>query len=910
MSDDTTFSTARIPFLAQDTETHSLHNLPKKVSLEGIETRYSEFWDAEGTYRFDENTHREQVFSIDTPPPTVSGSLHVGHVFSYTQTDTLARYKRMQGMNVFYPMGWDDNGLPTERRVQNYYGVRCDPSIAYDPNFIPPYEGGEGKSIKAADQKPISRKNFIELCERLTVEDEKHFEALWRQLGLSVDWQHSYQTIGKNAQLVAQAAFLRNLERGEAYQAAAPGIWDVTFQTAVAQAEIEAREYPGFYHTLAFECTDKTAANQARTAGAKMQNNAVLIDTTRPELLPACVCLVAHPDDERFQPLFGTTVTSPLFNVELPVLPHPLAEKDKGAGIAMCCTFGDLTDVVWWRELELPLRSIISKNGRIIADTPNWITDPQGQAIYAQMAGKTTFSARELIVTHLQAAGLMVGDRVKTTRMTNFFEKGDKPLEIVTSRQWYIRNGGRAFMKAGSDIRTGLLQRGKELQFHPDFMRVRYENWVNGLNTDWLISRQRFFGVPIPLWYAIDENGEINYDQVITPDFSALPIDPSTDVPPGYHPEQRNQPGGFAPEIDIMDTWATSSLTPQIAGQWLQNEKLFQLVFPMDLRAQGHDIIRTWLFSTMVRSHLEADLLPWKHAAISGWILDPDRKKMSKSKGNVVTPMGLLNTHGSDAVRYWAASARLGTDAIFEEKQMKIGRRLAIKILNAAKFAFTMAGENQPVVIDKTAIIEPIDKAMLQGIAQVVDQATQAFEKFDHTRALETTENYFWTFCDDYLELVKDRAYNRDGNLCAKTVNSARSTLNIAIDTFVRLLAPFLPFATEEVWQWYHPGSSVHQAQWPNAKVLSQLATDTPRAMLDSAGLALAALRKVKSEAQVSQRSAFARLRLAVPNDELENLSLVMADLRAAAHVEGDFELQGGSTEIEVLHSELKLSEN
>ena len=671
--------------------------VPAKVSADGLEAAWGARWEEESTYAFDRSAERPEVFSIDTPPPTASGSLHVGHVFSYTHTDTLARYQRMRGKAVFYPMGWDDNGLPTERRVQNYYGVRCDPSLPYDPDFEPPQTGGEGKSVKARDQKPISRRNFVELCERLTTIDEAQFEALWRQLGLSVDWKQTYQTIGERARKVAQAAFLRNLERGEAYQAAAPGLWDVTFQTAVAQAELESREYPGFYHRLAFHVVDAEAAERAAAAGASVETGPagtqdVCIETTRPELLAACVALIAHPDDERYQPLFGTTVASPVFGVEVPVLAHPAAEKDKGAGIAMCCTFGDTTDIEWWRDLGLPLRAILRKDGRIEAETPDWITTPAGREAYAAMAGKTTYSAREAVVSALAATGEMRGEPTKTSRQTNFFEKGDKPLEIVTSRQWYLRNGGKDWTNPATSagLRDELLKRGAELDFHPDFMRVRYENWVKGLNNDWLISRQRFFGVPFPVWYAIGDDGEVDYSRVLTPPEADLPIDPSSDVPAGYTEDQRDQPGGFAAELDIMDTWATSSLSPQLVSGWLTDEDLFNRVYPMDLRPQGQDIIRTWLFSSVVRADLEFGALPWRHAGISGWILDSDHKKMSKSKGNAETPMGLLEKFGADAVRYWAASARLGLDAAFEEAQIKVGRRLAIKILNASKFALSM----------------------------------------------------------------------------------------------------------------------------------------------------------------------------------------------------------------------------
>ncbi|WP_404821895.1 valine--tRNA ligase [Oerskovia gallyi] len=867
--------------------------VPDKVSLDGLETKFDAAWTEQGTYSFDRTKTREQVYSIDTPPPTVSGSLHVGHVFSYTHTDVVARFWRMRGREVFYPMGWDDNGLPTERRVQNYYGVRCDPSLPYVEGYEPPLQGAEGKSVKAADQQPVSRRNFVELCERLTAEDEVQFEELWRRLGLSVDWSHHYQTIGVPARIVAQKAFLRNLSRGEAYQSEAPGLWDVTFQTAVAQAELEARDYPGHFHKVAFHAP----------GGEK-----VYIETTRPELLAACVALIAHPDDERYQGLFGTTVTSPLFDVEVPVLAHSAAQMDKGAGIAMCCTFGDLTDVQWWRELQLPTRSIINRDGRITRETPAWLTSERAVALFEEIAGKTTFSARTAVVDALREAGDLDGEPVATQRKANFFEKGDKPLEIVTSRQWYIRNGGRDV-----PLREELLARGKELDFHPEFMQVRYENWVGGLNGDWLVSRQRFFGVAIPLWYPVLESGETDYEHPIVPDESLLPIDPSSDVPAGYTADQRGVPGGFVGEPDVMDTWATSSLTPQIAGGWESDPDLFERVFPMDLRPQGQDIIRTWLFSTVVRSHLEHGSLPWTNAAISGWILDPDRKKMSKSKGNVVTPMGLLEEHGSDAVRYWAASARLGTDAAFEVGQMKIGRRLAIKVLNASKFALSFGGDE--ITLDPALVTEPIDRSMIASLVEVVARATDALEEYDHTRALELSETFFWTFCDDYLELVKDRAYGAGAGPDDVTpeTQSARVALALALDTLLRLFAPYLPFATEEVWSWWRKGS-VHRAPWPTTAELLPATRGGVPVVLVGAGHALAALRKVKSEAKVSMRTPILAVTLAVPAEFVASVRAAEADIRGAGRVTGSFDVveaaegqgdpavQGG---IVVVHSEL-----
>ena len=838
---------------------------PEKVGVEGLEQKWGLVWENDGVYRFRRDVDRSQVYSIDTPPPTASGSLHVGHVFSYTHTDVVARFKRMSGFEVYYPMGWDDNGLPTERRVQNYYGVRCDPSLPYDPNFTPPFEGGDNKSSKAADQIAISRRNFIELCEKLTVEDEKVFEALWRQLGLSVDWKQTYQTIAPSAQAVSQKAFLNNLARGEAYQSMAPTLWDITFRTAVAQAELEDRDQPGAYHRVGFD------VDASLWDGGKL-----FVETTRPEMLPACVALVAHPDDDRYKHLFGKTVKTPLFGVEVPVVAHRLAQIDKGSGIAMICTFGDVTDVIWWRELDLPNRAIIGWDGRILAEAPEAITGARGLEVYAELAGKTVFSAKQRIVELLQESGDMVGEPKPITHPVKFFEKGDKPLEIVSTRQWYVRNGGR-----DADLRERLIALGKELNFHPDFMRVRYENWVNGLTGDWLISRQRFFGVPIPVWYAIDANGETLFDSPLVPDHSILPVDPSSDVPAGYTESQRNQPNGFVGELDIMDTWATSSLTPQLAGGWIADPELFAKVFPYDLRPQGQDIIRTWLFSSVLRSEQEHGKLPWSNAAISGWILDPDRKKMSKSKGNVVTPSDMLEEHGSDAVRYWAASARLGTDAAFDTGQMKIGRRLAIKLLNAAKFALSFE-----VPSGHTEVTEAIDQAMLLSLADVVRDATRAFENYDHTKSLELTEKFFWNFTDDYLELVKERAYGQAEATPAAQA-SAAIALRQALHTMLRLFAPFLPFATEEVWGWWQTeAGSIHRSTWPTVEELTVGLDASNHGLLELASTALVGIRKAKSDAKASMKAEVLSATMQAPTSVLTSIRVFERDLKGVGRIE------------------------
>jgi valyl-tRNA synthetase len=821
--------------------------LPEKPTIDGLEAKWRARWEADGTYRFDRTKTRAEVFSIDTPPPTVSGHLHPGHVFSYTHTDLVARYQRMRGKEVFYPMGWDDNGLNVERRVQLLTGTIVDPTLPYDPHFQRP-----ATVDPKARPVAISRPNFIELCEEVVPEFEAAYHELWATLGLSVDWDHTYTTIGHKAVRTSQRGFLRLVQRGLAYRSESPTLWDVDMKTSVAQAELTDKELPGAYHKLVFTGPD----------GAPL-----LIDTTRPELLAACVAVVAHPDDERYQPLFGQQATTPLFGATVPIVAHELADPEKGTGIAMICTFGDTTDVTWWRELSLPVRAIVQRDGRLRPVTwgePGWesVDVAAAQAAYDELAGKTVKQAQKRIVELLTEHDLIDGEIRPITHPVKFWENGTRPLEIVTSQQWFIRYPDKGEM----------LARGQELAWWPDFMRVRFENWVNGLVGDWNITRQRFFGVPFPVWYPIDADGVVDHLAPILAGEEALPVDPTTAVPPGYEESQRNQPGGFAADPDVMDTWATSSLTPQIVCGWEDDPDLFERTFPMDLRPQAHEIIRTWLFSTVVRSHYEQATLPWANAAISGFIVDPDRKKLSKSAGNMPDdPVTLLERHGADAVRYWSANGRPGMDMAFDEGQMKIGRRLAIKLLNASKFALGVGD-----VPDGASVTEPLDRSMLVRLAALVDEATAAFDRFDYARALERTEAHFWSFCDDYLELVKNRAYSDEAGAA-----SAKAALHLALEAILKLFAPFLPYVTEEVWSWWQTGS-IHRAAWPEATALRAAAGDGDPAVLAAAADVLTEVRRAKSEAKRSMRAEVTKITVTDTPARLGALDQAAADVRAA----------------------------
>jgi valyl-tRNA synthetase len=826
--------------------------VPDRPRLEGLEEAWGPDWERTGVYAFDRSRPASEVFSIDTPPPTVSGRLHAGHLFSYTHTDVVARFQRMRGREVFYPMGWDDNGLNTERRVQLLRGVTCDPSLPYDPQFEPP--GPKGAPV------PCSRRNFVEVCEEVAAELEADYRRLWARLGLSVDWSQHYRTMGRRARQVSQVGFLRLLADGRVYRSDAPSLWDVEFSTAVAQAEVDEREVDGAHHRLVF------------SAG----NEALEIETTRPELLPACVAVVVHPDDERYQQLIGSSACTPLFEVDVPIVAHHLADPTRGTGAVMVCTFGDATDVTWWRELGLPTRTIIGRDGRITdldwhREQTSKSQDPdRAQQAHARLVGLTARQARGRIVAMLHDAGRLRGEPVPIHHPVRYWENGTQPLEIIVSPQWFVRVRDKA---------DTWLDRGQQLSWHPPAMQQRYIDWVEGLNADWNISRQRYFGVPFPVWYPLDDAGQVDTTRPLLAGEDRLPVDPSTDTPDGYDEAQRGQPGGFVAENDVMDTWATSSLTPQIAGGWPDDTELYQRVFPYQLRAQAHEIIRTWLFTTIVRSDHLAGTLPWRHAAISGFVVDPDRKKLSKSNSKGEDdPDALLDRYGPDGIRYWAASARLGIDTTLDRNRMKMGRRLATKLLNVSRFVLLALQRNDRPATEPEPT-EALDVAWLARFAHLTDQATRHLDNFDHASALRTIEDGFWQFCDEIVELLKARAY---GDFGAQRAASAHATLTRSLSGFQRLLAPYLPYATEETWSWWQPGS-VHRVSWPQPAEL-ELPDGASDRHLDDTIHALAHVRRCKADAALSMRTPVQSLLITGPDPLADFLTAARDDLAAAAN--------------------------
>ncbi|HDQ72220.1 MAG TPA: valine--tRNA ligase [Chloroflexi bacterium] len=779
--------------------------LAKRYKAREVEPRLQAFWQETGVYHFDPGAEGP-IYSIDTPPPTVSGRLHLGHCYSYSQTDFVARFWRLNGYNVFYPMGYDDNGLPTERLVERRLGIR------------------------AAE---VGRETFIEQCLAVSEEEERHYQALWQRLGLSVDWRYTYRTIDAFSRRTSQISFLDLYDEDLVYRQEAPAIWCPECQTAIAQAELDDLERESVFYTLAFGT----------------ENGALHIATTRPELLPACVAVFVHPDDERFRSLLGQRVTVPLFGQPVPVLADPDADPDKGTGAVMCCTFGDTADVAWWHTHHLPLRTALQRDGRMAE-------------IAGDFAGLPAPEARRRIVQALDERELVL-DRRPVAQSVRVHERCDTPVEYVVTGQWFVRV---------LDFKTELLDAGERIAWHPPQMAARYRAWVENLHWDWCISRQRYFGVPFPVWYC-EGCGEI-----VVADADRLPVDPLA-----QGPGRPCSCGGtsFRPDGDVMDTWATSSLSPQIVGRWLVDPELYDRVFPMSLRAQAHEIIRTWAFYTIVKSHFHFGTLPWREAAISGWGLAPEGTgKISKSRGGgPMPPMEMIEQYSADAVRYWAASTGLGKDTVISEEKVQAGGKLVTKLWNVARFSQRFVIDYQPP--DEAPALALADRWVLSRLQRLIRRTTALFHDYDFAAAKSETELFFWhVLADNYLEMCKLPLYEANSE-------GARYALHTVLLTVLKLFAPFLPYVTEEIYQglFAEDDRSIHRASWP--AVDETLLDEQAEAVGDVVVEIATAVRRYKTENQRRMGAELARLQIAIPDPRLrEALRAATANVRSVTRAE------------------------
>jgi len=767
--------------------------LAKKFDFTEIEARIQKFWEENEIYKFDENSDKE-IYSIDTPPPTVSGKQHIGHIFSYTQAEMIARFQRTQGKNVFYPFGFDDNGLPTERLVERELGI-----IA----------------------REMPRSTFIEKCLSTTEKYEKEFKALWQSLGFSVDWDQQYQTVGPMAQRISQKSFIDLVKKGKAYIEESPVLWCPHCRTSIAQAELESKELESSFNTITFKIGDEE----------------ISIATTRPEMLYGCVAIFVHPEDERYSKYIGQKGKVPIYDFEVPILGDKKVDKDKGTGIVMCCTFGDTTDLEWYKEYDLPYKKILSTDGRIDSAVP-------------LIGGMFIKAGRKRIIAMLEEKGLLTKTEA-ISHPVSIHERCGNEVEILPSRQWYI------------DIlsdKDKFLAAADEINWYPSHMKKRYITWVENLKWDWCISRQRFFGVPIPVWYC-EACGEHTL-----PEDGQLPVNPIE-----TEPNRKCSCGHdkWLPETAVLDTWATSSVTPQINGKWQEPDDRTEKIMPMGLRTQAHEIIRTWAFYTIVKSIHHTGEIPWKDIMICGFVLAKKGEKISKSKKNdACSPSQLIKKYSADAVRYWAANSRLGTDMMFSEDELQGSKRFMTKLWNAAKFTL-MHLEDFDGKKPKKILAD--DQWIMDKYNETIEECTKHLNSYEVGLARLSADDFFWKdYCDNYLELVKDRVYKPEV-YGEENRKSGQYALYNAFLGILKMYSIFAPHMTEEIYQAFfrkfENETSIHQTLWNKGFEKDE----TLMTMGKNIKMILSEARKFKSERNLSMKEELNEVRITV----VKGLSLI-----------------------------------
>lgn len=776
-------------------------DLPKKYDPKEAEPKWQKYWEDNNIYRFDPENTEKEIYSIDTPPPTVSGKMHMGHAFSNSQQDFIARYKRMKGYNVLQPFGTDDNGLPTQTLIQ------------------------KEKKVKATS---MERTDFRNLClETLEKELKPKYIQDWKRLGISCDFNVKYSTIDPHCQKISQKSFLDLYKAGRQYRQEAPAMWCPHCKTAISQVECEDANISSFFNDIVFKVENDGKEEE------------LIIATTRPELLPACVAVFYHPEDKRYQHLKGKEAKVPLFDFKVPILEDERADPEKGTGIVMCCTFGDSTDAEWQKAHNLPIKEAIGKDGMM-----------------TEIAGKykdqRIESARKMIIEDMKDQRLLISQE-PISHAVNVHERCGTPIEFVHSKQWFVKY---------LDLKDDMIKWGNQLNWFPQHMKNRYDNWVNGLQWDWCISRQIPFGIPFPVWYCED------CDEVILAKEEDLPVDPVEDKPPVTECP-KCQSKNIIPETDIINTWATSSLTPTIVIELFNGKPVYEKLKnnPESMRPQGHDIISFWLFNTVVKSQLHYNMNPWSDCYISGWMLDPKGKKMSKSKGNIIEPQVMIEKYSADALRYMSGGCKLGDDLPFPEKDLLTGQKFITKMWNASKFAIMhLEDYNQ----EKPENLEAFDRWALAKLNEIIKKATESFDIYEFSKTKQEAEKYFWQiFCDNYLEISKDRLYNPDQR-GEEQRRSAQYTLYNVLSSVLKMMSPFTPHITEEIYHLYFKEKenkeSIHISDWPTAD--DSMIDENIIKAGDNAVAVIAAVRKFKAENSLSLKEDLKKMIIASKDNE------------------------------------------